>query len=203
MSVCPADLRNPLRHLTQVIRKHDFEDIDHSDKTTPRQSWRPETKDWETLQRVCFFCWRDHGSPTTLYFATTCPSYNIQSHLLRSQNMEIKGKQKNFNEKMMKRGKKLVESRSQARAAFLLPQLSDIPMKAHKLTVALWSQRPKKKWSAVQKAFDGRAVATNVLKTFSIWELVESSFCLWERERERGEGKIERNLKYGAKASCF
>ena len=145
-----------------------------------------ETRDWETLHRVCYFCWRGHDSPTTLYFATTCPSYNIQSHLLRSQNMEIKGKQKNCNGKMMKRRKKLVESRSQARAAFLLPQLSNIPMKAHKLGVALRRPTKSRKKEMQQRAFDGEAVATNVLKTFSIWEFVESSFCLWESQEGRG-----------------
>ena len=155
-----------------------------------------ETRDWETLHRVCYFCWRDHDSPTTLYFATTCPSYNIQSHLLRSQNMEIKGKQKNCNGKMMKRRKKLVESRSQARAAFLLPQLSDIPMKAHKLGVALRRPTKSRKKRNATEGFREKQLQQMFwrLLAFESWLKVVSAF---EWERERGGGKIERSLKHG------
>ena len=148
-----------------------------------------ETRDWETLHRVCYFCWRGHDSPTTLYFATTCPSYNIQSHLLRSQNMEIKGKQKNCNEKMMKRRKKLVESRSQARAAFLLPQLSDIPMKAHKLGVALRRPTKSRKKRNATEGFREKQLQQMFwrLLAFESWLKVVSAF-----ERERGgEGKLK------------
>ena len=61
------------------------------------------------------------------------------------QNTERKGEQgkEKLDEKLGKR-KKLVKSPLPTHGSPPPPQLSDIPMKAHKLTVALWSQRPKK-----------------------------------------------------------
>ena len=50
----------------------------------------------------------------------------------------------------------------------LFPQLSDIPMKAHKLTWMGRTSAPETKNNLQQKTFAGRAVATNVFKTFSI-----------------------------------
>ena len=77
-------------------------------------------------------------------------------------------------------------------------------MKAHKLTWMGRTSAPETKNNLQQKTFAGRAVATNVFKTFSIWELVESSFCLWEGGGGGGGGvKMQRNLKYQSKASCI
>ena len=185
MSVCPADLRNPLRHLTKVIRKHDFEDIDHSDKTTPRQSWRPETERHFTE----FVIFAEGATIVQLPCILQQLVLHTTFNLLRSQNMEIKGKQKNFNEKMMKRGKKLVESRSQARAAFLLPQLSDIPMKAHKLGVALRRPTKSRKKRNATEGFREKQLQQMFwrLLAFESWLKVVSAF-----ERERGgEGKLK------------
>ena len=74
---------------------------------------------------------------------------------------------------------------SQTRAALLLP---NFPIFQWEREGESWSDGTSSKRRII---FWLRAtVATNVLKTFSIWEFVESSFCLWERGgREEENGK--------------
>ena len=108
------------------------------------------------------------------------------------QNTERKGEQgkEKLDEKLGKR-KKLVKSPIPTHGSSPPPQLSDIPMKAHKLTVALWSQRPKK------NDLQFRRLSTDERLQQMFWRLL--AFESWLKvvsASERGEGGKKNGKKF-------